>query len=522
MLLCLIGFIISNAQDITFQKTYGGIDGDVAFDMKQTNDNGYIVCGFTSSYGSAIYLIKLTAAGDTTWTKTYGKTPDGVWGISVKQTTDKGYLVTGYTSYALGSCGPCDEAVYVIKTDSLGNIIWSKNYGPVFARFNSTVETADNGYILAGNTVGLGQGQSDIYLVKTDSAGSIVWTKVFGGIYSDEANSIQPTSDGGYIIAGTTGSFGAGISDICLLKIDTNGNIQWTKTYGGIDYDLGADADQTTDGGYIVVGSSISFSTTDETILIKTDSNGNVIWSRSFNAGATSVQQTSDGGFAFSGNFKSGTTSDISLVKTDATGNPVWNKSYGGLNDDEVRSSHQTQDGGFIMAGMTNSFGAGGYDVYLIKTDSIGNSGCADGWPALTSSAVLLQTNIPAFVETSGGTVNDNPPNILSGCQVTTLCIVTANDEIFTRTDAIIVYPNPCSSIFTVSLSEAERCPTEGKTYWIVNEAGQAIRSFELNDANNYTMNIEGLTSGIYFVSGVGNDNDPDFEVTNQKIIVTK
>ena len=228
-----------------------------------------------------------------------------------------------------------------------------KTFGGIESDYgNSVQQTTDGGFIIAGATTSYGAGESDVWLIKTDVSGNKVWDKTFGGSDYDAGSSVQQTTDGGFIVTGTTKSFGAGSGDVWLIKTDASGNKVWDQTFGGSDYDAGSSVQQTTDGGYIIAGSS----------LIKTDSMGNVMWSRSL--GGSSVRQTADGGFIIAGGW---------LIKTDASGNKVWDQTFGGSGNDYGSSVQQMTDGGFIIAGATTSYGAGYYDVWLIKTDASGN-----------------------------------------------------------------------------------------------------------------------------------------------------
>ena len=200
---------------------------------------------------------------------------------------------------------------------------WSRTFGGSDKEQGYSVQqTTDGGYIIAGITFSFGEGFSDVYLVKTDFEGNMIWNSTFGGSSDDRGWSVQQTSDGGYIIAGNTQSFGAGGQDVYLIKTDSKGSMQWNSTFGGSDTDAGYSVQQTTDGGYIIAG------TTD-----------------SFGAGLE----------------------DVYLVKTDSEGNIIWNSTFGGPSGDEGHSVQQTSDGGYIIAGGTRSFGAGCWDVYLIK-----------------------------------------------------------------------------------------------------------------------------------------------------------
>jgi hypothetical protein len=248
---------------ISFAKTYGGTDWDFASSVQQTSDGGYIVAG----YAGDIFLIKTDANGNVQWTKTYGGTG---WdeASSVQQTSDGGYIVAGYAG----------GDIFLIKTDASGNIQWAKTYGGTYSEWASSVQqTSDGGYIVAGRTYSFGAGLDDIFLIKTDANGNIQWAKTYGGTNYDYAYSVQHTSDGGYIVAGSTESFGAGGWDIFLIKTDANGNIIWAKTYGGTDWDFASSVQQTSDGGYIVAGYTLSFGAgLHDIFLIKTDANGNI------------------------------------------------------------------------------------------------------------------------------------------------------------------------------------------------------------------------------------------------------
>jgi TolB-like protein len=407
----------------SFAKTYGGTDDDSwAFSVQQTSDGGYIVAGGTSSFGAGwydIFLIKTAANGNLQWAKTYGGTSLD-WASSVQQTSDGGYIVAG----AIASFGAGNWDAFLVKTDANGNIIWAKTYGGTDWDFAQSVQqTSDGGYIVAGYTDSFGAGYWDIFLIKTDASGNIQWAKTYGGTDIDWPFSVQHTSDGGYIVVGETYSFGAGYWDIFLIKTDANGNIQWAKTYGGTDGDYVSSVQQTSDGGYIVAGYTYSFGAGGDIFLIKTDANGNIIWAKTYGGTdddqAFHVQQTSDGGYIVAGRTSSfGADSfDIFLIKTDANGNIIWAKTYGGTSDDYASSVQQTSDGGYIVAGGTSSFGAGGGDAFLIKTDANGNIGsCSivrNANPTVNTVSPTVTTPSP-FVSSVSPTVNSVSPTVTS------------------------------------------------------------------------------------------------------------
>jgi hypothetical protein len=385
---------IASAQT-NWTRTYGGTGDDEGYSVQQTTDGGYIIaCGTLSDTGPTdVYLIKVSAQGDTLWTKTYG----GGIGFSVQQTTDGGYVITGLT----GSVGAGGIDVYLIKTTAQGDTLWTRTYGGPYDEAGYSVEqTTDGGYIIAGWTSSSGAGGEDVYLIKTNASGDTLWTRTYGGVDNDRGYSVQQTTDG-YVIAGGTSSFGAGNGDVYLIKTNAQGDTLWTRTYGGANEDNGNSVQQTTDGGYFIGAYTYSFGAGDEDVyLIKTDDQGDTIWTRTFGGSgsdeARSVQQTTDGGYIIAGWFESyGAGADVYQIKTDAQGDTLWTRTYGGVRHDRGYSVRQTSDGGYIIAGYTWSFSAGGDDVYLIKTDSLGNVGVAEpltGHP-LRPTRFLVQPN---------------------------------------------------------------------------------------------------------------------------------
>jgi hypothetical protein len=264
---------IASAQT-SWQRTYGGTLEDYGFSVQQTADGGYVITGETGSFGAGyrdVYLVKTDASGDTLWTRTYGG-PEADVGYSVQQTAGGGYVITGY-AYSFNAM---NDAVYLVRTDSSGDTLWTRTYdGTTFDWGSSVQQTADGGYIIAGGTSSFGAGNDDVYLIKTNSLGDTLWTRTYGGTYDDRGSSVRQTADGGYVIAGVSGSFGAGSADLYLLKTNASGDTLWTRTYGGTSEDGGYSVQQIADGGYIVAGWAYSFGAgSADVYLIKTDANG--------------------------------------------------------------------------------------------------------------------------------------------------------------------------------------------------------------------------------------------------------
>jgi len=389
--------LFAQSPDTLWTKIYGGVNTDKGRSIQNTNDGGYIIAGETRSFGagpSDIWLIKTDSNGDTLWTKTFGGSSYDE-AFSVQQTSDKGYIIVGQTS----SYGAGLFDVFLVKTDSLGNTLWTKTYGSSNWDCGWSVQqTRDDGYIISGWN-GF-SGTADVWLLKTDRLGDTIWTKTYGGAGSDAGYSVKETQDNGFVIVGTTTSFGQGESDLWFIKTDSVGNIIWSKTFGGTDYDYGESVCQTREGGYIIAGATQSYSRLGnyDFWLIKTDSLGDTLWTRIYEGDTTDISkqvlQTQDGGYIVIGytySFGAG-GSDLYVIRTDINGDTLWTKTFGGVSYDEGLSIQQTQDGGYIVVGQTSSYGSGDYDIWLIRLEA--ETGITEQ-NQNTSRAFLFSQNYP-------------------------------------------------------------------------------------------------------------------------------
>ena len=323
-------------------------------------------------------FIPLTSA-TTQWTRIYPIGTDAHV-RSVALTRDGGYLLGGHTKIA----GRTDNNALLVKTDSSGNIQWNKTYGGLYTdEVHSVVVSSDGGFVAAGvtspsSTLGL------LWVFKVSSSGVMLWNNTYGGTHNENGWSITSARDGGYIVAGSSNNFGTGNGDFWVIKIDESGTMQWNKAYGTPGSDVAYSIIQTSDDGYAFTGRQNN----QQCILVKIDSSGMLQWNRTYcdpQIGSTgySLIQTSDSGYAIGGSIGSGSTlgssndtalqRDYWLVKTDSSGTLEWSKTYGGYNEEIARSVVQMEDGGYALAGYSESFGAGTQDVWLVMTDSLGN-----------------------------------------------------------------------------------------------------------------------------------------------------
>ena len=365
-------------QDIMWNRIYGGMAQDLGWGIAETADSGFILVAETYSFGNdkQVHLIKTDSNGDTLWTNVFGGS-----GLeqcpSVQQTTDGGYVMSGTTT----SYGSAYQA-YLIKTRPDGKLQWFKTYGGSnWENCPSIQQTTDGGYILAGWTYSYGAGNADVYLVKTDSLGNLRWFKTYGGNLEDAGAHVEQTTDGGYIIAGHSKSFEPAVFKVYLIKTDPQGDTLWTRTYCPVSYgwtsNYAFSCQQTSDGGYIMSGIS-GAADTDKVYLIKTNPDGDTLWTRLFgnrrSSNGHSVRQTSDGGYIVAGyTISSGSDyeNDVYVIKTDPNGDTLWTRTYGDIGGDLGEAVIQASDGSYMVIGFTTSCGTTVGDVLLLKISPV-------------------------------------------------------------------------------------------------------------------------------------------------------
>lgn len=373
---------------------------DHAFSIQQTEDGGYVVAGYTDSFGLGgfdIWVLKLSTEGTVIWEKTYGRLYND-YTRSIQQTTDGGYVVAGYTAQSINE----NFDLLVLKLDSNGNITWNNTYGVSGSENSRDIQqTLDGGYIVTGYVESVGSETTDFWILKLDESGNVTWEKSYGSGTTNIVRSIGETSEGGYIVAGRTYVSETDSFDFFIINLDSNGDVSWQKTYGGDNFDGATSIEPTSDEGYIVVGWTTSFGVEEyDAWILKLDSSGDVSWQKTYGGSGedypVSIQQTSDAGYVVGGwttSFGSGNR-DYWVFKLDTNGDISWEKTYGGTLLDEAHFIRQTTDGGYIVAGDTVSFSTGSSDYLALKLDP--NGEIPDCNLSNISNATVASTSIVA------------------------------------------------------------------------------------------------------------------------------
>ncbi len=327
----------------------------------------------------AVNTVLLAAGPEIQWEKTYGLIEKDEAAKSVLQTNDGGFIIIGHNEQ-IDTTNQGFHDVCLIRTDENGDSLWTKTYGGLGDDYAYSIIAAnDGGYIITG-LFDIGGGATDVYLIRIDSQGNTLWTKTYGGPYVDVGTSIQQLFDDGYVVTGTWGSTpGTQGQDVCLLRLDSIGDSLWIKIFGGEKYDMGKSVQQTSDSGFIIAGESSSFTGGSDIYLIRTDRNGDSLWTRVYGDSlqfeyCNSVLQNTEGNFIVAG-FKYNLSDHQSfLMEVDSNGDTVWMRTYGGDDMDKTFSLQQTSDGGYILVGITYQSSRIIFNVYIIRTNNKGDT----------------------------------------------------------------------------------------------------------------------------------------------------
>jgi hypothetical protein len=380
-------------------KAYAGAGGSL-FSIRPTSDGGYVGAGelFTGGLFQDLAVVRLDPEGNVLWQKAFGGPYEDL-ATSVEETSDGGFIVAGRTQRD----GVSDSHLWLLKFDGEGNVLWQRAYHPsTWSSAGSVRQTPDGGFIAAGYTEGV-VGRTDLWMMKLDASGDIVWQKRYDGLDSLLATSVDLTMDGGYIVAGvallpcltSSCDFFQVNYDFLLVKLDGGGNVVWQKKYGDETREELYEARQTADSGFIAVGNK-PIGNGWGVQVVKLDGNGDILWQKAY-AGpegnvAYSVDETPDGGFIIAGDIN-GTGGDAWLLRIDANGGILWQKSYGGSLRDIAWSVRATPDEGCVLAGSTNLTSRESSTILVLKVDRNGDIGASCA-AAGTSGVVAVDTNI--------------------------------------------------------------------------------------------------------------------------------
>jgi uncharacterized delta-60 repeat protein len=422
----LTSFTFLNAQ---WAKVYGGSAIDRAFSIIQTNDGGFVVAGFTESFQAKerdFWVFRLDSEGNIQWQRTYGG-----WGNdhahNIQETDDGGYIVIGCTdSYGAGY-----NDVWVLKLAANGDVEWQRAYGGNSYDYGYFIrQISDGGFIVAGETfVSTADQYSDGWVLKLGSNGDIEWQRAYGGLWNDFIRNVLPTADGGYIALGQTNawSYGSDNYDIWVLKLTSTGDIEWQRRYGGSGYENPWMIQCTSDNGYMVAGYTNSFGAGGyDAWIIKLDSSGDIEWHNAYGGWdgdfAHSIQETAEGDYIVSGctfSFGNGRR-EAWIMKLNKDGDlngagpyVEWQRTYGGVANDCAHIIHETNDGGYIVAGFTESFGAGDFDVFVLKLEANGDISPSCELVGSTDCAISYESILPVETQVSPQNTNKFPTTTL-------------------------------------------------------------------------------------------------------------
>jgi hypothetical protein len=494
----------------TFQKAYRIIGHNVAKSVKQTIDGGYIIAGHMDDVGpNRTALMKLNSFGDTTWSKVYG-TPiiNGGTFFSVVQGSDSNYIACGERTDPISS-----SLLNVTKTDIYGNIIWIKNYN------GNGLGSATGNVLLLENdgsiVVGAENGADNLALIKINPIGNVIWGKIYSdsGLSLSSHMSLCKTQDGGFLIVGASVYLGSPYGDIYVIKTDSLGNQIWAKIYGGTQHDVGVAVKQVENGNFTIVGTTSSFGAGNNDIyLLKIDNAGNVIWSKTYgtpeNQFGTSLTNTSDGGYLIRGTTHNllSTFPDITcFIKTDLNGDTLWTKAYETYSfGQQISSIELTTDYGFITAGYTQQF-TNWYSMLVIKTDSIGHL-----LPCLNKPVNIIVGNPPTVIDSAGSSLTtivsshilNTSANSVSPL-IYDICNQTGIQSEMTLENAFQIFPNPTYGVINL------HCPDilEDVDISIFNSLGGKIYHKFFTELIDHSIDLITHAKGLYVITIIHGKN---------------
>lgn len=501
---------MSSAQN-QFQHIYGGVNHERGQTLLETFNNRYLLNGATTSYGQGsadAMMIKTDNAGNTIWSKVYGLSDFDNSEFAI-EATDHGYIGVGRCVAPIGSVG---TDAWIFKVDSSGVLQWSKNYGNngVNDGFVQAINTADGGYAFIGNTRSIGAGSDDIFLVHTDANGDTIFTRSYGSVQSESGLSVIQTSNGDYAICGRQQTFPGGVaqSDGFILRTDGNGDLLWSKLYGDTLWEEFESIRELPNGDLVIAGSTVSFGQGDYDILVvRVDNFGNLISDFAYggtktdaaynlivNPDLSMVLSGYTEGLGYGHRMMGDDSTNIFLMKVEENGALDWMMTYGdGLQDEAFRSA-KCSDGGYMISGYTTDFTfPDSTQMYFIKTDSLGSSGCHEELASPVFSSVLIPNTLAGFTQASGVSVtNISTIELTVNTANNDACLFSSVNQILSD-ELITVYPNPFTNQINVDLEGIN-----AHSIAIYNVNGKIVLDKAGTFTNSVILNSIELPKGFY------------------------
>jgi hypothetical protein len=522
-----------------FQRLYGGVNQEISLVTLSSPTGSIYYLGATTSTGNGSadpVLMKLDAAGQVLWAHAIGGPEYDVAG-AMTMASDGGIVCAGSTRSFNGNT---PDDVYFFKTDTFGNMLWSRTFGTADVDVASAlVRTADNGYAITGFT--RNGALRRVLLIRTDSNGDTLFVRTYGGVGDDQGVEMYETADGGFVITGKTFSQTLGESDILLLRTDALGNLLWAKSFGGQWWDEGAGITRLMDGNYLISGSTISFGQGDFDILVlKTDTSGNILWGKTYGGPKTDASYTArenaDSSIVISGytnsmgygqdlrmagaEYSAGgdrgdDSTNVFLMKINSIGDTLWTRTYGDGRQDEAFHFSKMDDGGYLIPGFSTSYtnATDSTQMMIIRTDSLGFSGCheQDARPVIDMTNFITQQ---LFFQQSGGigisTVTSS--SLVWNLLAEDACLYIQVGE--SPQEDAYVFPNPASGLLNIKHSAPGTT-----TISLFNLVGELVLAVQPEAGQDLvtTLDVSKLAPGIYFLKL----NTPASQVS-KKIIVQK
>ncbi len=507
--------LVGGAQNVLWEKSFGGKQDEIVFDVLTTSDNGYLISGASNSIKNGnkttnplgnfdYWVVKTTENGDVEWQKSFGGTAND-FVQKVQPTRDGGYLIGGnsnspYSTTKKQNAKGLDD-IWLVKTDAKGTELWQKGFGGEGIDQLVSITQVSDGYILGGTTNStkindksiINTGNTEFLLIKIDDTGKILWQRTFGGKYNEALTNVLATKDGGFLVAGTSNSIASGgktatnfgLNDYWVIKTDKLGIEQWQTTYGGSGDDVLSGFIAAQDGTYMLAGSSNSEADNTKTKasengtdfwVLKINEAGSVVWQNQFNQGAVdlldAIEQNADRSFLIGGYVagkaatatqKTGTTAgekDYAVLRISENGELLWTKYVGSNGDDQIARVTETRDGGYFLAGTSSG------EVSRDRNTAIGNN---DFW------------------------------------------IVKLKDLIKARERNVLVNasPNPTKGITSVRLDHDY---AEG-TAQLIDISGRVLHTFTLEGERNLNFDLGPYPEGVYILDIKTNIQNHDIKV---------